>query len=433
MKSKPYKATNVKAVCVAQVMRDRQGARCDVGLDTSKSDILLVVRWSYGAMERPWRLGMSELPILVEKLKELGAGREMVIAMEPTGTYADPVRQALHDAGLKVYRVSPKASHDYAEILDGVPSQHDGKDAACVAELSAMKKRQEWKWDVSAQDLRYEIDWMDAHQRMLTQWLGRLEGLLGRLWPELTGLLPLSSLTLLKMLEHYGSPQALAADPEASNRLKAWSSGKLDAERIGELVQSASRTIGVRPQGTAVMQVQRYARTALEHSREVIRSKRRLKELTKGDEVVERQAKVVGHGTATVLSAHLGDPQRYHCGAAYRKAMGLNLKERSSGRWQGHIKITKRGPSQVRRWLYFAAMRWCKDPWIRPWYEAKKKRGEGYAKRALIALMRKLALALYYVGRGETFDVRKLVPGAERYHKKKKRRGRRRERMAHSQ
>ena len=429
MKSKPYKATNVKDVCVAHIIGDHPGTRCDVGLDTSKSDILVVVRWPHGAMERPWRVEMSELPILVHKLKELGDGREMVIAMEPTGSYADPVRQALHDAGLKVYRVSPKASHDYAEILDGVPSQHDGKDAACVAELSAMKKRQEWKWDVSAQELRYEIDWMDAHQRTLTQWLGRLEGLLGRLWPELTGLLPLSSVTLLKMLEHYGSPQALAADPKASNRLESWSSRKLEPERIRELVQSASRTIGVRSQSTAVMQVQRYARAALEHRREVSRSKQRLKELTKGDEVIERQAKVAGHGTATVLSAHLGNPQRYHCAAAYRKAIGLNLKERSSGRWQGHIKITKRGPSQVRRWLYFAALRWCQDPWIRPWYEAKKKRGEGHAKRALVALMRKLALALYYVGKGATFNVQKLVPGAKQYHKKK-RRGRKRQSVA---
>jgi transposase len=420
MKSRPYQATSVKSVSIAQLVCNRTGSRCDIGLDTSKSDIMVVVRWSYGAFERPWRVELSDLSVLVHKLKELGDACEMVIAMEPTGTYADPVRQALHDAGLKVYRVSPKASHDYAEILDGVPSQHDGKDAACVAELSAMKKRQEWKWDVSAQDLRYEIDWMDAHQQMLTRWLGRLEGLLGRLWPELTGLLPLSSVTLLKMLEHYGSPQAMGADPEVEVRLKVWSSGQLTAEKVSELVQSAARTIGVRSQSTDVMQVQRYARTALENRREVIRSKRLLKELTKGNEVIERQAKVAGHGTATVVWAHLRDPQRYHCAAAYRKAMGLNLKERSSGRWQGHIKITKRGPSQIRRWLYFAALRWCQDPWIRPWYEAKKKRGEGYAKRTLIALMRKLSLALYHVGRGESFDVRRLVPGAERYQKKRK-------------
>jgi transposase len=426
MKSKPYKATSVKNVSIAQLVSDHNGTGCDVGFDTSKTDIMVVVRWFYGVWERPWRVELSEVPILVQKLQELGDGRDMVIAMEPSGTYADPVRQALNDAGLKVYRVSPKASHDYAEILDGVPSQHDGKDAACVAELSSMKKREEWKWDVSTQELRYEIDWMDAHQQVLTKWLGRLEGLLGRLWPEVTRLLPLSSVTLLKMLEHYGSPRAVAEDREAEVRLKKWSGGQLSAEKISEVLQSASRTLGVRSQDADVKQVQRYARAALENQREVNRSKGNVKESTKGNELIKRQAKVVGHGTAAVLWAHLQDPRNYHCAAAYRKSMGLNLKERSSGRWKGHIKITKRGPSQVRRWLYFAALRWCQDSWVRPWYEAKKKRGEGHAKRALIGLMRRLAMALYHVAAGEEFDVKRLVPGAERYHtkKKKKRRSR---------
>jgi transposase len=142
--------------------------------------------------------------------------------------------------------------------------------------------------------------------------------------------------------------------------------------------------------------------------------------------VVECQSKVVGRATAAVLWARLGDPRKYPSAAAYRKAMGLNLKERSSGTWQGQLKITKRGSSQVRRWLYFAALRWCQDPWIRPWYEKKKKRGEGHAKRALIALMRKLALALYYVGvEGRRFDVRKLLPGANRSASKRSRVGRR--------
>jgi hypothetical protein len=94
--------------------------------------------------------------------------------------------------------------------------------------------------------------------------------------------------------------------------------------------------------------------------------------------------------------------------------MGLNLKERSSGRWKGHLKITKRGSSQARRWLYFAGLRYCRDPWLAGWYQKKKSRGEGYAMRTVVALMRKLSLALYYVGRGSVFDVRKLVPGAGR-------------------
>ena len=43
-------------------------------------------------------------------------------------------------------RVSNKASHNYAEIFDGVPSQHNGKDAAVVAELAGLGKAQPWEY-----------------------------------------------------------------------------------------------------------------------------------------------------------------------------------------------------------------------------------------------------------------------------------------------
>jgi hypothetical protein len=66
--------------------------------------------------------------------------------MEPSGIYGDALRQALADAGVAVQRISPKAAHDYAEVFDGVPSQHDGKDAAVVGELAAIGKGVPWSY-----------------------------------------------------------------------------------------------------------------------------------------------------------------------------------------------------------------------------------------------------------------------------------------------
>ncbi len=95
---------------------------------------------------------------------------------------------------ITVCRVSNKASHDYAEILDGVPSQHDGKDAAVIAELAGRARvpavgiRGESEWD---QELTYWVEWMVAHRQALTNWQGRLEGLVSRHWPEATRVLKL--------------------------------------------------------------------------------------------------------------------------------------------------------------------------------------------------------------------------------------------------
>jgi transposase len=87
--------------------------------------------------------------------------------------------------------------------------------------------------------------------------------------------------------------------------------------------------------------------------------------------------------------------------------MGLNLRERSSGRWQGQLKLTKRGPAAVRRWLYLAALRWVRQEPVRSWYLRQKAQRRGAAKPALVGVMRKLAL--YRVGgRGEPFDRQRL-------------------------
>ncbi|NEX20999.1 IS110 family transposase [Thiorhodococcus mannitoliphagus] len=55
-----------------------------------------------------------------------------------------------------------------------------------------------------------------------------------------------------------------------------------------------------------------------------------------------------------------------------RQALGLNLKEHSSGTHQGRLAITKRGPSVARFYRYFAALRLiAHDPLVRRWFQVK--------------------------------------------------------------
>jgi transposase len=336
--------------------------------------------------------------------------------MESTGTYGDAIRQALTDAKLEVHRVSGKAVHDYAEIFDGVPSQHDGKDAAIVAELAALGKSSPWPYQPPTeldQELHYWVERADAQQRIAMLWLGRLEAILARHWPEATQYLELNSATLLRVLAHYGGPAALALDTAAVKRLKGWGRQFLKQEKIERFVQVAGVSVGVRQTAVDRRRMMEAAQAALAAKHEVAAAEEHLKELAQTHATLVRQAAVVGWVTACVLWVYLGDPADYHCAEAYRKAMGLNLKERSSGRYQGQVKITKRGPGAVRRWLYFAAMRLSKAAGIVGWYVAKKGDRPKGGKRALIAVMRKLALGLYVLGtRDEPFDARRLFSAA---------------------
>jgi transposase len=268
--------------------------------------------------------------------------------MESTGTYGDALRQALTDAGLAVHRVSGKAASDYAEVFDGVPSAHDGKDAAVIAELAGIGKSSPWpvtKASPVQSQMAAEVLWLDTQQSVLLGWLGRRESLLARHWPEATRLLKLNSGTLLAILATYGSPAALAADSEGRDRLTSWSRGFWTPQKIQAVLASARQTVGVRMDEATIERVQRAARAAMAARAEISQAKRKLASLAKEDPVVQAQAPAVGTTTACVLRVTVGNPHDYSCGGAYRKALGLNLKVRSSGKHEGRLKITKRGPA----------------------------------------------------------------------------------------
>jgi transposase len=413
MKRKAYRATRVNDVNWEELARGREAVGIALGVDIGKRDVWPVCRWADGRFERPWRVkNPDEIPTLIALVKQMNVGRELVVAMESSGTYADALRQALADSQIKVVRVGGKAAHDYAEIFDGVPSQHDGKDAAVVAELAALGKATPWDYqpaDPWEQALNYWVEWMVAHRQMLTIWQGRLEGLLARHWPEATAVLKLSSGTLLRALKQYGNPQLLAADPEAGKVLARWGGTFLAREKIERLRASAASSVGVRVEAWQQRQIQDYAERALAARQQGSRAEWQLRRLAEGHPVLQAQGRVIGVPTACVLWTSTGDPRKYDSAAAYRKAMGLNLVERSSGAYQGRLRISKRGSPRSRQWLYFAALRQVKECGVRPWYEAKKARSEEDARRAVVAVMRKLAVALYYIGvHDEEFQPRRL-------------------------
>ena len=413
MVSRAYRAARVNNVDWERLARGNEGVNITLGIDVGKRDFWPVCRWETGRFERPWRVkNPEEIPVLIALIQRMSADHKLVVAMESSGTYGDALRQALTDAKIAVVRVSNKASHDYAEIFDGVPSQHDGKDAAVIAELAGLGKAQPWGYEAPSewnQELSYWVEWMVAQRQILTNWQGRLEGLLSRHWPEVTRVLKLTSVTLLRALEHYGDPRSLAADPDAVEQLCRWGGAYLAPKKAQRVVEEARYSVGVRVGEWQRRQIREYAREALLALHQVKEAQRRLRELAVGNKVLEAQGKAVGIPTACVLWTCTGDPRNYHAAAAYRKAMGLNLKERSSGAFQGQIRISKRGSARARQWLFFAALRLVQHSEVRPWYEAKKARNEDDARKVVVAVMRKLAMALYHIGvKGEDFQPRRL-------------------------
>ena len=445
----PYSQIDVNEISVEVLSRNRAGQKAVVGVDVSKGELTLCLVWPDREFERPWRVkSPGQIRLAVSKLLELNARCPVVVAMESSGTYGDAFRQALDDAGIAVHRVSAKAVKDYSETFDNVPSSHDGKDAAIIGTLCVHGRSVVWRWEGVAevqndecgmQDeegsevpsdretaaaepadqfserdpaIRYFVRQLDTAQRIKQVWCGKLEAMLARHWPEAGRLTNQSGPTLTAALAHWGDPRAMADDPTAAKRLAKFGGHYLLPEKIERLIESARSTVGVRMNAWAVREMKDIASAIMKERRTIQRCRRELKKLTADHKQIQSQALAVGLTTACVLWMCLGDPQQYKSAGAYRKAMGLNLTERSSGMHFGKLKLSKRGQRLTRKWLYFSALRWMRHPSVKIWLEEKKKRDGGHGGKAATGIMRRLAAAAWHAGQGEVFDPKRLFPGS---------------------
>ena len=330
--------------------------------------------------------------------------------MEPSGTYGDVLQYQLEKDGFPVFMVSGKRTFDAREIYDGVPSLHDAKSAAIIAKLhvDGLSKPASGPCPERRQ-LHAAITIMDLHQRRYLQLVGNLESWLARHWPELPALVELTAASLMALLARIGGPADVAARRSAAAKLLyGMSHGLMAEEKIAAVVDSAGTTVGV-----PLVGLERDALMAI--AAEAHRALRAFKVAKSGVEKLSAHtpaaalAPVIGKTTAAVVYCEIGDARSFSSPGSFLKAMGLNLKEKSSGTIKGQLKLTKRGSSRVRHYLWLAVFRWIqKDPIANAWYQRKKERDGGKSSRAAVALMRKFAKALYHVGRGATFDSSKL-------------------------
>jgi transposase len=392
-----------------------------MGLDIAKNEIVACVRWGQGCFERPWKIvNTAEIGLLIELCLLLKSKCDgFSVGLESTGTYGDAVRFALTEAAISVQRVSGKAVSDYMEIFDGVPSQHDGKDAAMVAELVAMGKGTLWPYSALSENMqviKHQVRRIDTFRNFQTQWLGRLEAQVARHWPELTSQLRLSSVTLLKMLEAYGSPANAIADPNLTKKLTLWGKVYLTEEKMAKIVASANSTVGLPMNESEVLWVKEIAGEALNAHRAQNKCERVLREQIARDPVMTRYGDAIGVPTLAVIWTEVGDPCLYGSSGAFIKAIGMNLKERSSGKRKGELAISKRGPALARRWIYFWAMRAVQRDELKGWYAKfiqvgnTKSSSEHRKMKGLIALMRKLSKSLWHARvNNKNFDYSRVI------------------------
>ncbi len=412
MKKNMYRAVPVEKIRAGELHAEAAEGRLTFGCDAAKKG------WRAAIMdvERDVKAVVSfempkELSAVVKLLCELRKlGREVQVVAEVTGTYAEAFADVVRRNRFPMHAVNAAHVSNYNLIWDGVPSSHDSKAACVIAALHIERPAPRWReWTESERILRVYSRQCHALKQSSLKDRNRLEALLAMFWPELQPVLPLDRVSARKLLMTYGSAQAIAADPKAAaQELKKWSRNALKTDKICQIISDAKSSEGRRPLDTEVEEIQWLAGRVHEAETQLKSLDKKIEACLAEMEVAKTLTGRLGSNTTAMLFAAGCDPSRFPNARSLLKFLGLNLRERSSGKHKGALKITKRGNARARWWLYLAALRLLNDcPVARAWVNEKAKRSANKMK-AIVALMRKLVTALPHLARGEAYDAHKL-------------------------
>lgn len=414
MNKRSYHSKNVKQINWEQHGQENAGNDVIFSIDIAKEkqfgqimnadrEVLLQVNW----------LHPQETPQILAGLKLFGCSLKGIV-MEPSGVYGDTLRYQFNQEGYTVYKINPKRVKDASEVYDGVPSSHDAKAAYVIARLFWENTCSVWEPESEAQrTLDALTHHYHQHQKQLAILRNQVEAKVHRHWPELTSSFDSDSITLEALLIDFGDPMVFSQNPTiALEAIHKASRGKVKAVKSQPFIQASSQSIGIPCLKEERHYLQALGEELRHHRLKLNVIRKELEQQLKTNHGHDTLLSVTGLiATAFMLANHL-DPMDYPSAHSYLKAMGLNLKERSSGQHVGQLKISKRGAGVVRLYLYFATLRIIQnDVNLKLWYEEKVRRDGGKVKlKALIAVMRKMVKGLWAASHhGEAFDSSKLV------------------------
>lgn len=416
-----YSATEFQAWFSGSQRDELKGDELVVGVDVGKIAFYASLRTDPVGPNAILYFERDEIPEFLDRLGSLGFPKTTLV-LEPTGTYGDALIHQAREMGCEVMRINGDQVSGARRAFDGVDSQHDGKSADLLSMLYFFDVSRPWRcFDPERGKLRamYDLDRLIDRDRQV--YVGRLEGVLARCWPEATNYLELQSAVLLELLKKYGGPQQIAEDAEAAARFMRKISGSLADEKIAAVIASAKTTIGC-PMSEEECELMKYVAKMLRASlREARHVRREQEKIAKKHEYTRDLASFVGPRTALVIVAMVGPLTNYDSPKQLEKAMGLMLRGKSSGLTAEarrnnpeKVRISKRGPGAVRGYLFWVALRLLRKDAkhsceiARAWYELRLKRNGDCGKKGITALMRKLVSAMWWVARGEEYDGAKL-------------------------
>lgn len=374
------------------------------GIDiAAETHFVAVVDEGSGTVVKP--TGFSEDASGYEKLLGLlGAPGDVLVAMEATGHYWQNLFAALAAVGYGVALLNPLRTRRFAgEDLERTKT--DAIDALGIARFAAQKRPVVTRLpDSATQELRELVRFRDRLMQDFGDRVRQLHRLVDLGFPEFTRYVRSLDTELASAILHeYPTAEAFLGLPwRRLAKLCYDGRHKVGEELAKGLVEAAKTSVG-RHHGPAYRVQVRCACEDLDLLR------RRLREI---DSDIERTLKDhevgtllttldgIGPTTAARLVAELGDIASFRSAAAIASYVGAIPGLRQSGKRQAtRAGLTPHGNARLRAALWMPTLTAVrKNAWLRAYYEGLRARGK-LPKVALVAAMRKLLVAVYFVAK----------------------------------
>jgi len=339
----------------------------------------------------------------------------VLVGMEPTGHYWFNFAAWLRRQQIDVVLVNPVLTHRNKENRDNTPSKNDAKDALTIADLVNRGLYTEYnppavefeRLKTIMSDREFWVKQSTSLGNRIVRWIDLYFPEFRQLFPDWTVVRSLASLQAFPLpcdLQGLTVDDVIEGWRHEGMKRCAGISGKAKAE---ELLRLASCSIGNRSAtDEAKRDLQRLLKAYQNTLSELEEMQRQIEALLAEIPQAEQLRSIHGLGSITLAAilGFAGDLRHYAHGQQLLRRAGLNLAECTSGKFKGQIKLSKRGDSALRKYLYFGMLSLVSHhPDFKRRHEENQKRGMK-KNASIFKLIGKFARILIgMVQRGETY------------------------------
>ena len=351
---------------------------------------------------------------------------DVLVAMEPTGTYYFVFEEYLEQMGIEVAIVNGRDVRRTSEIMGNDSSKNDPRDALIISQLTV-----DGRYGPSTRPK--EGDYAELRELISLRELLATDGIRhkNRLYTQLSQLFPEHqtyqkrgfSIGMLSAFKHFGTLEKLIeAGPEGIRQLWKTLHIKNYGQKKAQALYSLARTsIGIKRNSEAAAHKLSTLITNYETNREELQEieekiKLLLEQLSEAQLLMS--IKGIGPIIAGTFLSEIGDIRHYNSPKQIQKLAGYAITSKESGKTHGKEKSSKMGRKLLKTILYKAAIVLISTNkgfrQIYDYYTIERKKPL-IKMKAVIAISCKLIRVFYaMLKKGTAYDEKKMLEDIHR-------------------